>query len=136
MSRVFRPFFALLSVSIAASLYGCGSSGPSTPVSSTSAGGGRMAISIQFPSSRSRQTTTTTGALGVPTGTAAVRIALLDPTSGASLAQPQIVAPPAAGASSTAQFDGVRVGAVQVIATAHPDAQATQTPIAFGSATT
>ncbi|HET6382048.1 MAG TPA: kelch repeat-containing protein [Armatimonadota bacterium] len=116
---------ALAFVAAAALVCGCGGGGPSTP--GTSGGQGRVVLTIQFPPVPTRFL----GTGGIPIGTNAVKVSITDPTSGADLAQPQLV--PRSGSSSTATvtFPLIRTGAIQVTATAYADTAGTQ-PLGMG----
>ena len=126
----------LIAAAVAASaLYGCSDAGPGVPSipgsgSQASASSlGALALSVQFPQGVSRQQ-------GVPLGAAVVKVRVVDPTSGNDLAQPQIVGAPTTGTSATVTFQNIRAGAVRVIATAHPDQNAAQPPLASGQVDT
>jgi len=151
-----RALGAIVASAVVALVWGCGGSGPSLPQSPSGTGKGALKLVVNFPQplkgaaksaatfsgvSQSHRTAARSRDVpgagdGVPIGAQSVEVELTNPTTGADLVQPQIVAPAASGQSVSVQFPLLPVGPVHVIASAFADTNATPPALATATADT
>ncbi|HLK59216.1 MAG TPA: hypothetical protein VKU00_21830 [Chthonomonadaceae bacterium] len=140
--------FWLLYLLAAVVTCGCGGGGESISVGNSGSRQGSLSLQVVFPQplrsvGPEKASRTLDGRYlpgDIPDGSYSIKIVLTNPTTGMAVSPPRIVTAPLASSGSlatpiTINFAALPLGPIQVDVTAHPDTQATETPLAIGSGT-